>query len=160
MPPLLLLCQYSRDKNLAETLNILLKRSDLDIEPRPRSGYTGLMMLCKYYPHDNIIECIQLLINRGINVDSKEKKGNWLSAVQLLCLHYSGKNLVDVALLLLCRSTCLSYPKKLRPHSILWDRKLKDEARKVARIIEQLHNGKQNPVSSNQVLITLQPIIF
>jgi len=151
MPPLLLLCQYSKDKNLAETLSILLKRSDLDIEPRPRSGYTGLMMLCKSYPHENIIECIQLLINRGVNVDAKERKGNWHSAVQLLCSHYSGKNLVDVALLLLCRASCWIYPKKLRPQSILWDRKLKDEARKVDNIIEQLHKGKRNPVSNNQV---------
>jgi hypothetical protein len=72
--PLLLLCQWNRSEHLYSILQILLKRDDLDINATSLGGFNALMFLSRFYPGADLLDCAQLLIDRGINAELKDRR--------------------------------------------------------------------------------------
>ena len=140
-PPFLLLCQFNRSESLYPVLKVFLKRQDLDISCTSRSGYNALMFLCRFYPCERLLDCVQLLIDRGIDLEAREKGHK--TALQLLCLYYGGKNLMEVVLRLLYHSK--NFGDASPCARILWERNLKTESKIFHKFFALLRDG-QSPV--------------
>jgi len=140
-PPFLLLCQFNRSESLYSTLKVFLQRQDLDISCTSPSGYNALMFLCRFYPCERLLDCVQLLIDRGIHLEAREKGHK--TAILLLCQYYSGKNLMDVILRFLYNSK--NFGDAFLCTRILWERKFKMESKMLHKCCVLLRDG-QNPV--------------
>ena len=97
--PLVLLCQRHRSHSLCQLIEAFVKRDDLIIDECSPNGFNALMFICRFYRSENLIDCVQLLVNRGINLEAREKDGR--TALDFLCLNYKSNNLVDILLLLI-----------------------------------------------------------
>ena len=140
--PLVLLCQFNRSSKLYSALKAFVKRKDLFINSTSVEGFTPLMFLCRFYPREDLIDCAQLLINRGIDVEAREKHGK--NSLKVLCKKYRGKDLVNIALLLINRKTLwydiISCIKDLRDENLIFE----SEALEV--IFKHIREGR-NPVN-------------
>jgi hypothetical protein len=99
------------------------------------------MFLCRFYFHQDLYNCVQLLIEAGLDPEIQEKGG--LNALRLLCLNYKKKNLLDIALYLLYHSTNLEEAAKCS--NCLWKREFHQESKAFQKIIKKLGDGS-NPV--------------
>ena len=89
--PLLLLCRQNHGVNLYDCLQTLLKRKDLDLKVKTNFGLNAFNLLCRRYDHHKLISCLQLLIDRGIELDVTDKKRR--NALTLLPRYYTKYNL-------------------------------------------------------------------
>ena len=135
--PIVLLCQFYRGPNIYLTLKLFLKRKDLDIHSCSPSGYNALMFLCRFYYHNDLYDCVQLLVEAGLDPEIKEKGGH--NALRLLCLNYTRKNLLDIALYLLYNSTNLEDVAKCPNY--LWKRNFHEEANYFTKMYKKLVDG-------------------
>ena len=135
--PIVLLCQDNNNRHLYRTLEIFLQRDDLDINATSPYGFNALMFLCLLHRHEDLINCVQLLVNRGINAEAKGKEGE--NALQLLCQNYDGKNLRDIATVLINHSTSLDDISKCV--GILRNRKLYSPLKTISKILQHIRNG-------------------
>lgn len=98
--PILLLCRNNRSQTLYPCLKAILKRQDIDLEFKDsKFGNNALTLLSRNYDHYNLINCIRLLINAGISVNSQDFKGR--NSLILLSRYYSKDNLIDLFQLLI-----------------------------------------------------------
>ena len=80
-------------------LKAMLKRQDIDLEFKDsKFGNNALTLLSRNYDHYNLINCVRLLINAGISVNSQDSKGR--NALVLLSRYYTKDNLFDLFQLL------------------------------------------------------------
>ena len=97
--PILLLCRNNRSQTLYPCLKAMLKRQDIDLEFKDsKFGNNALTLLSRNYDHYNLINCVRLLINAGISVNSQDSKDR--NALILLSRFYTKDNLNDLFQLL------------------------------------------------------------
>ncbi len=98
---LLYLCQdYRRDSRLL--LNIFRLWLDLQADianSKNTDGWNALLLLCRHYPNENLIEIVQLLADKGIDINWTNKDG-W-NALHLACRYYKNEKLFDIVRLLI-----------------------------------------------------------
>ena len=145
--PLVLLCQNNRSARLYPALKAFLQRDDFKINSISPSGYNCLMFLCRFYSHPNLINCVQLLVDKGIDLEARESKKQ-LSALQILCANYSGENLIDVALCLIHRTTKYKNIKKCV--DILLQRKLLSQSQTLENILGHIRSGRNPVITSSR----------
>ena len=70
--PILNLCRFNESTSLYPALKALLERKDIDLALRDNMGRNSLFLLTRYYPLDDLIDCIQLLIESGVEANTKD----------------------------------------------------------------------------------------
>ena len=136
--PLVLLCQFNRSSKLYSALQAFVKRKDLFINSISVEGFNALMFLCYNNPPSNLIDCAQLLINRGINVEAKDKNGE--SSLKFLCKKYRGNDLVNIALLLINPET--PWDDIMSCIKGLWNAELSADSRALEGIFILIREGR------------------
>ena len=101
--PILNLCRFNESTSLYPALKALLERKDIDLALRDNMGRNSLFLLTRYYPLDDLIDCIQLLIESGVEANTKDN--NSKLACEILARHYNGPNFMDIFRLLVNNDT-------------------------------------------------------
>ena len=81
--PLILLCEYNNSEDLYKCVQLILRRSDININHRDWFGLNALMGLCCYSKSEEIVQVAQLLIEKGIDINHTNSDGR--HALMLLC---------------------------------------------------------------------------
>jgi len=89
--PLLLLCRECNGSNLYSCLKILLRRKDLDLTVKNNFGHNAFNLLCRRYDNHRLLDCLELLVESGVQVDVSDKKAR--NALTLLPRYYTQSNL-------------------------------------------------------------------
>lgn len=66
----------------------------------PNSEWTLLHILFRHYPHSNLIELVRLLIQKGVEINTKRSPDDGWTILHILCTSYPHDNLVDLFRLL------------------------------------------------------------
>ena len=101
---LLTLSQFYKQDNLIDIVRFLvgIDKNEIDVNAKDQQYNRGaLHLLSHYYKEENLIDVIRFLIEKGIDVNAKDKN-NW-SALHLICRDYRGKNLVEIVRLLIAK---------------------------------------------------------
>lgn len=77
--PLILMCRSNRSGNLIRCIKALVKETgiegcNVDVNYQERNGYTALHYICSHYQGDDFLEILDLLNQRGMNVNITEKE--------------------------------------------------------------------------------------
>lgn len=93
---LLYLCQhYRRERRLLlDILRLRLGQQAYIANSKNTEGWNALLLLCRHYSNDNLVEMVQLLADKGIDINWTNKDG-W-NALHLACTYYQNKKLFDI----------------------------------------------------------------
>ena len=104
--PLLNLCWSNKSNRLYELIEILLSRSDLDINVKEMNQRANaLTMVCRYYSGHKLFDIVGLHLKHKIEADSKNKNDE--NALMGLCVNYKKENIIDIVRLLLTQPDVL-----------------------------------------------------
>jgi len=106
--PLMLLCRNNtQSDNLHRSIEVLLKRPDVDVNQADKYGDNCLMKLCWNSSSQRIAEIAELLIANGADVNQKDQYGD--NALMLLCWNSTNDRMVQVAELLITKGTDINH---------------------------------------------------
>jgi ankyrin repeat protein len=93
---LLYLCQhYRRDRRmLLDVLRLWLGQQAYIATSKNTNGWNALLLLCRHYSNDNLDEMVQLLADKGIDINWTNKDV-W-NALHLACKYYQNRKLFDI----------------------------------------------------------------
>ena len=95
LSPLLLLCWNQHSEILFELVKIILERPDVDINITDNGEWNALGMACRHCQSRHLIHLVRLLLERGIEVNSKNSDGD--NALIVLCANYKHVGLPEMA---------------------------------------------------------------
>lgn len=100
MAPLLNICWNHKSDRLYECIEILLRRTDLDIDVKEMGQRANaLAMVCRYYSGYKLLDIVELLLKHKIEADSKNKNDE--NVLMGLCINYKKDNIIDIIRILL-----------------------------------------------------------
>ena len=71
--PLMTLCRRADDK-LLHYVSLLLNRKNVDVKAKDLDGHNALTLLCEHYDSDDLLEIAKLIIDSGIEINSRHLK--------------------------------------------------------------------------------------
>lgn len=138
--PILLLCRNNKSESLYPCLKSILARDDVDLKLLYHDSDNALMLLTRYCPLLNpLIDCIRLLVNRGLDINQKNKNNK--TALFLLSQNTQiSKNLIDVARLLINENSNFKVVRETVEE--LRKRSLKSDAKILSDVIDSYRPGQ------------------
>ena len=116
--PLILLCEYNNSEDLYKCVQLILRRSDININHRDWSGLNALMGLCCYSKSEEIVQVAQLLIDSGLNVNDTGRSDK-RNALMWLCLNSKSEKMVQVAQLLIEKGIDINHTNSDGRHALM-----------------------------------------
>ena len=145
--PIVQIC-HDNTKNLEVALKILLDRKDIDLSLVNNEGNNALTQLCRHHKEDTLKECVELLIESGINVEHQNRKKR--NALSLVSEFYTGKHKQDIICLL------VDHMKNLGDVSasvqMLRNRGFNTEADILEKMVKSRQKIENTPVPSSVIL--------
>ena len=86
--------QYNQHPDLAEMEYFFKEVTDVSFGGLAGERIEPLVFLCQRYSQENLIDIVRALIERDIDVNSKNDDG--FNALLVLCLNYPHDNLIDI----------------------------------------------------------------
>ena len=101
--PLIWLCSNNHSDGLFDCVDLILHRSDIQINQTTKDGWNALMLLCSLSKSDQIVEVAQLLIANGIFINQTDEDGR--NALMRLCQVSRNEKILEVAQFLLANGS-------------------------------------------------------